>query len=89
MKNSSKMIAHDHLSEASVKFKTAVERQVQLMVMHNDSHEMLKEEVQKLATQARKEFRGISYDIIVPWKTQTRSRPSSPTRLIKLQTHFS
>jgi hypothetical protein len=47
--------------EASVKFKAAVERQVEVTVMHNDRHEMLKEEARKLATQARKEFRGISY----------------------------
>jgi hypothetical protein len=45
-----------------MKFKAAVEHQVELMVMHNDRHEMLKEEVQKLATQARKEFRSISYE---------------------------
>ncbi len=43
------------------------------MVVHNDRHEMLKEEAQKLATQARKDFRKVSYDdspLVKPDKTK-------------------
>jgi hypothetical protein len=51
--------AHDQLAEASRNFKkAAVERQVDVMEMHNDLHKSLKEEVQELATKARKQFRG-------------------------------
>jgi hypothetical protein len=53
--------AHDQLVEASGKFKEAVERQVDVMVMHNDRHETLKEDVKKLATRARKEFKDASF----------------------------
>jgi hypothetical protein len=79
--------AHDHLAEASVKFKAAVERQVDLMVIHNDGHGSLKEGIQKLAIQARKEFRKISYaspltPTSVPNTTETET--SAPAYLLKM-----
>jgi hypothetical protein len=73
-----------------VKFKAAVERQVELMVMHNDGHELLKEEIQKLAIQARKEFRNISYDSplkgsnMTEVKARYKSNKTAPAYLLKL-----
>jgi hypothetical protein len=72
-----------------VKFKAAVERQkVDLMVMHNDSHESLKEGIQKLAIQTRKEFRNISCyaspltSTSVPNTSETET--SAPAYLLKM-----
>ncbi len=56
--------AHDHLSEASEKFKAALDQQVHVMVMHNDRHEMMKEGAEKLAIEARKEFRNLSHSFV-------------------------
>jgi hypothetical protein len=53
--------AHDHLSEASEKFKAVLDQQVHVMVKHNDRQESLKERAENLAIQARKEFRNICY----------------------------
>jgi hypothetical protein len=55
--------AHDHLSEASEKFKAALDQQVHVMVKHNDTQESLKERTENLAIQTRKEFRNICYVI--------------------------
>jgi hypothetical protein len=51
--------AHDHLAEASGKFKAALIKQVCLMEKHNDSHVVMVEATETLATTARKQFRDI------------------------------
>jgi hypothetical protein len=51
---------HDCLVEASEKFKAALTKQVRVMEMHIDRHEILKESTETLAVTARKQFREIS-----------------------------
>jgi hypothetical protein len=72
--------ALDHLSEASEKFKAALDRQVDVMVLHNDRHEMLNEGAKKLAIQARKEFRKISYDSPLGKSDETKPRDKTKGR---------
>jgi hypothetical protein len=50
---------HDHLAEASGKYKAALTRQVRLMEKHNDSHAVIVEATETLATTAGKRFRDI------------------------------
>ncbi len=53
---------HDHLAEASEKFKLALKQQVHEMAMHSDRKEELAERIKTLAAQARKEFRNVCFD---------------------------
>jgi hypothetical protein len=50
---------HDHLAEASGKYKAALTKEVRLMEKHNDSHVVMVEATETLATTARKRFRDI------------------------------
>jgi hypothetical protein len=53
--------AHDYLTEASEKFKSALGQQVHEMTMHTDRKEEMAERIKILATQARKEFRNVCF----------------------------
>jgi hypothetical protein len=53
--------AHDYLKEAFVKFKDAVERQVDVIVMHNDRHESLKEDFAILSMNVRAKIKDVNF----------------------------
>jgi hypothetical protein len=53
--------AHDHLTEASGKFKAALIKQVHVMEKHNDRHVVMVEATTDLATTARKQFSNIIF----------------------------
>jgi hypothetical protein len=53
--------AHDHLAEASEKFKVALIKQVHVMEKHNDRHVVMVEATTDLATTARKQFSNIIF----------------------------
>ncbi len=65
---------HDCLVEASEKFKDAFTKQVREMEKHIDSHEVLKESTEVLAVTARKQFRGISFDVEASKGTRKEQR---------------
>ncbi len=61
---------HDHLAEASGKFKAPLTKQVRLMEKHNDSHVVMVKATETLATTARKQF----CDIILGEDTSKETR---------------
>jgi hypothetical protein len=53
--------AHDHFTEASEKFKSALRQQVHVMAKHTDRHEEMVERTKILALQARNEFSDVNF----------------------------
>jgi hypothetical protein len=53
--------AHDHLVEASEKFKAALTQQLHVMQKHNDRHVVMVEATTDLATTTRKQFSNIIF----------------------------